>query len=247
MREQVTTGNDSSFKTHCYLCGQPLTENGPTNRDHVPPKRIFPKNARRVVKGGLLVLRTHQNCQSAYARDEEYFFNTLLPNALGGPVGSDLAQDFQHLIRRDSVAALLSETVRRQFDPRPSGLVLPNGLVLQRVQGDRLHRIAWKMVRGLFAVEHGRLLPEDKGRSIGISSPFEQGFPDLFRPLIARPTLGHTPKCFGYVFTDSTTELPDWDGPALHLWVIYLWETYLIHVAFHDPTCACERCLEEPS
>jgi len=44
--------------------------------------------------------------------------------------------------------------------------VLPNGLIVQRVQGDRLTRTIWKIVRGLFAGEHRRFLPEDKARSI---------------------------------------------------------------------------------
>jgi hypothetical protein len=238
---------DWSIKTHCYLCGLPLDLNRPTNRDHVPPRRIFPKKIRSQVRGGLLTLRTHQTCQSAYARDEEYFFNTLLPNALGGPLGPALSEDFQHLIRRDQIAARLSETVRGQFEERPSGLVLPRGMVVQRVVGSRLNRTIWKIVRGLFAVECGALLPEGKARLLGISSPFDQEIPESFRPLIGRPTRGHTPRCFGYVFTDSITELPDWVRPALHLWVLYLWETYLIHAAFHDPTCACEKCLEPAS
>jgi hypothetical protein len=25
-----------------------------------------------------------------------------------------------------------------------------------------------------------------------------------------------------------------WDQPDLHVWVLFLWETYVIHIAFHE-------------
>lgn len=72
--------------------------------------------------GGLMTSRTHERCQSDYARDEEYFCNTLLPNALASRVGPLLAHDFRHLIRQDEIAERLSETVRRQFDELLEGV-----------------------------------------------------------------------------------------------------------------------------
>ena len=101
------------------------------------------------------------------------------------------------------------------------------------------------MVRGLYAVEHDEWLPEDKARSIGFNHPYEPEIPDYVRPLLGRPSHGHTPQCFSYTFTSMKAELKEkWDQPDLHLWVLFLWETYVIHIAFHDPTCDCKTCVE---
>jgi hypothetical protein len=123
--------------------------------------------------------------------------------------------------------------------------VLPHGLIVQRVDGSRLTRIVWKIVRGLFAVERGRFLPEDKARSIQIVGPFEREVPDYIAPFLGRPRHGHTPTCFGHTFTDSS-EVQGWQQEAaLHIWLLELWETHLLYAAFHDPNCACPRCTEE--
>ena len=59
-----------------------------------------------------------------------------------------------------------------------------------------------------------------------------------------RDGIGHTPQCFYYAFTNMKAELPEWDLPDLHVWVLILWQTYVIHIAFHDPTCDCKTCVE---
>ena len=91
-------------------------------------------------------------------------------------------------------------------------MILPSGKVVQRVQGSRLTRVVWKMVRGLYAVEHDQLLPEDKARFIGFNHPHEPEIPDYVRPLLGRPSHGHTPLCFSYTFTSMKAELKEqWD------------------------------------
>lgn len=222
----------------CYLCGQALDE---YNADHVPPRRIFPTAMRPGLKGGLLTLRTHPACQKAYQRDEEYFFNTLLPGALQSGVGPHLAEDFKGLIGRDRPSAKLSETVRRQFEDRPSGLVLPNGLLVQRVEGSRLTRVVWKITRGLFAHHKGLFLPESTPRFIRNHGPFDGEPPDYMRPLMARVGRGHTRECFAYEFADST-EITGWTDAKLNFWLLNFWETHLFFVAFHDPGCQCPKC-----
>jgi hypothetical protein len=233
--------NSPSRSGECYLCGLALDGADETNRDHVPPRRIFPKRIRTQLKVDMLTLRTHSRCQTMFARDEEYFFYTLLPGGLQSKVGEMLAEDFRHLIAHDKIAAKLSASVRRQFEERPSGLVLPNGLVVQRVQGSRLTRIVWKIIRGLFTFERHQFLPEDKARSIQIIGPFDREVPDYIVPLLNRPRLGHTPECLGYTYADSS-EIPAWTGTTLHMWLMVLWERYLLYAAFHDPSCECSRC-----
>jgi hypothetical protein len=234
-----------SVETHCYLCGMAFVEKN-WNRDHVPPRRVFPSAIRRALTSDLLTLRTHVACQQAFARDEEYFFNSLLPNALAGPLGPMLSEDFKALIARDSPAKKLSETIKRNFDTRPSGLILPGGLVVLRVDGDRLTRVVWKIVRGLFAVEYGRFLPEDTARKIEIVGPFDREVPEHIIPLIARPRSGHTLTCFGQTFADSN-EVKEWDGAVLYMCLLEFWGCYLLYAAFHDPDCNCERCARPAS
>ena len=43
----------------------------------------------------------------------------------------------------------LMRKVLREFDPTPSGIILPAGKIVKRFEGKRLARVAWKMVRGL--------------------------------------------------------------------------------------------------
>jgi hypothetical protein len=61
----------------------------------------------------------------------------------------------------------LGRAVLEEFDVRPSGIVLPNGKIVKRLK-PRVHRVAWKIARGLFFIETGRILPERTPRSIAL-------------------------------------------------------------------------------
>ncbi|MGD0917050.1 MAG: hypothetical protein ABSB22_11390 [Thermodesulfobacteriota bacterium] len=50
--------------------------------------------------------------------------------------------------------------VLKEFDKRPSGLILPFGKVAKRFDGQRVWRVVWKIMRGLFLKEIGRFLPD---------------------------------------------------------------------------------------
>ena len=132
---------------------------------HVPPRRFFPSATRASLHQPLLTLNAHPECHKPWGKDEEYFFNSLLPGALDGPLGADLAKDFRASLKHDG-SRRLAEAVLRQFDERPSGLVLPPGRLVQRLDGTRLARVVWKIVRGLYFVERGRVLPEDTPRRL---------------------------------------------------------------------------------
>src|SRR5262249_50873627 len=156
-----------------------------------------PSQIRPTIAVPLLTLKTHSACHAPYGRDEEYTFNTLLPGALQSSVGPQLAHDFKNLIGRDNPAKKLSQTVRRQLEERPSGLVLPHGMMIQRVQGGRIQRLAWKITRGLFAHERQRFLPERTSRLIRMIGPLDDvELSDPTKFLITRPAHGHTLTCF---------------------------------------------------
>ena len=135
--------------TLCYLCGEPIGR-VTASMDHVPPARFFSTALRPTLRRPLLTLRTHPACHSGWDREEEYFYNSLLPSVLDAPLGPSLAADFR-ASQRHPENRRLAETVRRQFERNPGGLHLPPGLLVQRFDGARLTAVAWKIVRGLFA------------------------------------------------------------------------------------------------
>jgi hypothetical protein len=107
-----------------------------------------PKIRRKYNVSQLITLDAHQACNSAYQDDEDYFVRTLTPFARGSEAGNAIYAkvlgDF-----RTGKQVPLTKMVLEEFDPNPSGLLLPGGKVVKRFQGERLRRVAWKIVRGL--------------------------------------------------------------------------------------------------
>src|SRR4051794_27465571 len=110
----------------CYLCGAALSK--PTSRDHVPPKQLFAEEIRRTHHPGLLTIQTHANCNSGYQHDEDYFVNTLAPLAQGSYSGNALLSQVSRTVAAGQNHALVRK-VLREFEHRPSGIVLPSGLI----------------------------------------------------------------------------------------------------------------------
>jgi len=145
--------------TICYLCGKPLAP--PTNVDHPVMLQLFaPEIRRKHNVSKLITLDVHQACNAGYHSDEDYFVRSLMPFARGSEAGNAIyakaLDDF-----RSGKQVLLTKMVLSEFDPNPSGLFLPGGKVVKRFDGERLRRVAWKMVRGLHFHYTGEVLPED--------------------------------------------------------------------------------------
>jgi hypothetical protein len=97
----------------CYLCGKPLAP--PVNMDHVPPRLFFASEIRREYKlTKLLTLPVHQDCNSAWRLDEEYFVHTLLPLARGSTSGEAAHKDFMARYRAGR-NILLATQVKNEF------------------------------------------------------------------------------------------------------------------------------------
>ena len=76
----------------CYLCGQELKTD--INDDHVPPKQFYPKNIRKSQNlSNLLVFKVHENCNSSYQKDEDYFVHSIAPVTLGSFSGNEIFKD----------------------------------------------------------------------------------------------------------------------------------------------------------
>jgi hypothetical protein len=76
-------------------------------------------------------------CNKSYQRDEDYFVTALMPHARGSYAGSAIYKRALERYRGGGKVGLVRK-VLADFDPRPSGLVLPGNQVLQRLDGNRI-------------------------------------------------------------------------------------------------------------
>lgn len=223
--------------TICYLCGEPMGRVQPSS-DHVPPKRWFPTQLRPTLNRQLLTLKTHPECHRGWNLDEDYLFNTVLPNLLDAPLGSALAHDFQRSLEYPENRRL-AEAVARRFTDRPGGLVLPPGRVVQMFDAARIRRVLWKVVRGLYFAEAGRshILPETRPRVIELYGPQDPPAPDLVIAVMGESSRGLVPEVLDYKILVS-------EDPPAQFWDLLLWERYVAFVAFHDVGCRCNACTD---
>jgi len=168
-----------------------------------------PKIRRKYNVSQLITLDAHQACNSAYQDDEDYFVRTLTPFARGSEAGNAIYAkvlgDF-----RTGKQVPLTKMVLEEFDPNPSGLLLPGGKVVKRFQGERLRRVAWKIVRGLHFYHNNEVLPEN-WKSVGVQ---------IYAGETPRPD---DVRCF-VAITPSRGTYPG-----------ALWDRIIVGVTFHDP------------
>lgn len=219
----------------CYLCGSPIPS-GEATPDHVPPKQVYP--SKYLAKGhlkNLFTLPTHEGCNIGYQRDEDYFFQSVGPLAFGTQAGNAFWQDFRVRIRRPQNRGL-TKKVLKEFQPTTeAGLYLPTDKMLKRFEGERVWRVIWKIVRGLFVREYGRGLPEEVPRKFDIGGPDHQP-PKELASLANVPSRGQHPAFFDYRYV-SIKELDNF-----HYWALLFWSQVVFVAAFHDPDCPCDQC-----
>jgi hypothetical protein len=125
----------------------------------------------------------------------------------------------------------------RAVDPAPGGLILPGGKVVKKFEGERLRRVAWKMVRGLHFHHTGEVLPEQCSTvGVKVFSPDEQPTDDVLLFASSTNSRGTYPGIFDYKF-DTFPKANN-----LHYWLLLLWDRLIFRVAFHDRDCACKKC-----
>jgi hypothetical protein len=219
----------------CYLCGKTITED--RSKDHVPPKQFYSHEIRRRFPTALLTLPAHGDCNKSYKLDEEYFVHSLAPTARGSFTADSILKDMGDRFRKGH-QILLGQTVLKEFDFKPSGLVLPGGKIAKRFDGKRVKRILWKIIRGLYFHEFKTLLPESRSFSFEVVSP---GYPpsDIFLLLGDTPRRGHHKAVFDYTYATigSVTLKAD-----VHVWGLLFWDRLICLGFFHDPSCECKAC-----
>jgi len=200
----------------CYLCGLELE--GETNRDHVPPKRIFPEEfPKKHNLDELLTLRAHTNCNAAFQKDEEYFVHSIGPLAYRTYAGASVMARIEDAMKQPQGRALV-EKVGEEFRWETGGIHLPPGLILKTFDGQRVHRVIWKVVRGPFFHEKKELLPEHTPRGFEVFNRKEQPPPTepTMMALLNSPGRTRHPAVFDYKFIDVKGP----NGEPFHLWAL---------------------------
>jgi hypothetical protein len=216
----------------CYLCGKTLSP--PLSRDHVPLRQFYADEIRQRHKPSLLTIPVHSQCNRAYQYDEDYFVNTLAPFALSTYSGNALLREIFRKYRAGEKRGLVNK-VRKEFEKRPSGLILPPGRIAKRFDGKRVHRVAWKIIRGLYFYNFGEVLPENTPNHLEIVPPNEPP-PREFSALPDEPVRGQHPGVFDYKFV----KFPE--VHSFNYWAMLLWDKLIMIMMFHDPTCDCKSC-----
>jgi hypothetical protein len=142
-------GCSSEIMDICYLCGEAISD--AASNDHIPPRQLLPPALRRRFNlSQLAKLPTHRSCNESYSSDEQYFATSLAPIASESPTGQAMVDHFSAQFRSGR-SVPLGYKVLRQFEDRPGGLHLPPDRIVVRLEGDRIERVLWKVIRGLFA------------------------------------------------------------------------------------------------
>jgi hypothetical protein len=149
-------------------CGQPITDADGWNRDHHPQKRFFGRSVRPGVN--MRKLYAHEACNSSFKLDEEYFVAAMPVQAMGSWSADAVFRDFREDVR-DGHWRSLFERVRAQF----GRVELPGGRIPFHAEFERLQRIAWKLARGSYFDQVGRVLPEQTLRTIEVVLPQQAG------------------------------------------------------------------------
>ena len=202
----------------------------------MPPRQFYSKEIRKLHSPNLRTLPTHPACNRAYQLDEEYFIHTMAPMVMESYSGKSVLRELlaQYKNKRN---AKLSKKILSEFEERPSGLILPQGKVIKRIDPERVWRIVWKIIRGLFFFEHKRVLPQDTPRSFKLVSPGEKPPPEFYfiPDDIVR---GQYPGVFDYKYRTFPEVM------SVHLWTMLFWDRLILLAVFHDPACTCEKCNE---
>ncbi len=101
---------------------------------------------------------------------------------------------------------------------------------MHRYDGERISRVAYKIVRGLHFLSTGEVLRHDLTVACTVTTPDDGKPPEhfiAFRDMPEKHSLGHYPGVFAYRFQI----FPESNG---HYWALLLWDLIIVTVAFID-------------
>lgn len=215
----------------CYLCGNRIAES--PSQDHVPPQQFFAPELRRSRNlDRLVTLPAHAACNRAYSADEDYTVAILVATAMGSEAADEIIRHHAAKFKCGSMQGLIRK-VLDSFDQTPSGLVLPRDAVAIRLEGARVERVVWKIVRGLYFHEKSAILPEDTLHTMEMREPENRDLLDLdafWGHVKSQPSLGEYQEVFAYKYLEAQAS-----GARLHAWAMLWWERISYFVAHDDP------------
>ena len=203
----------------------------------MPPKQLYVDDVRKAHSPNLRTIPVHAACNRAYQHDEDYFVNTMAPFARGSYAGDALLKEVFGKYEAGKKRGLVHK-VLQEFEHKPSGIVLPPNLVAKRLEGKRVHRVAWKIIRGLYFHHFKEVLPEWVPNGLEIIPPDRPPPKEFLIGLPDGPIHGQYPGVFDYKFA----KFPDVHN--FNYWAMLLWDRIILIMKFHDPTCHCEHCTQ---
>jgi hypothetical protein len=155
-----------------------------------------------------------------------------LTRTISSPVASDTYAGraaFDEIIRkfRRGTKRGLSVKVLNEFEPRPSGLVLPENKVVKRFEGERIERVVWKIVRGLYFHHHSVVLPGTLPVHVSLTRlQAKESPPEHFLHFMAAGNPedhARYPGAFGYRFANFGD---------VNYWALLIWDCVLVTAMF---------------
>lgn len=121
--------SSSAKKAVCAYCG----EYGPTSRDHVPPKNLFPKPR----TADLITVPACERCHSGSSKDDDYFRAALLTSELleGDPGAERVINELMRSLgsrRFDKIRMFNSVNLEQGYKP----LTIYSPREVTRAEGD---------------------------------------------------------------------------------------------------------------
>ncbi len=218
----------------CYLCGKQIIEN--KNDDHIPPKQFFATEIRKIHNPNLTTLPAHRDCNFSFQLDEGYFVYSLAPMILESYSGRHVYNDMRRRFDEGKNVALVHKMLN-EFDLNPSGLILPGNKIIKRFDRQRISRVIWKIVRGLYYIENKLILPEGTKHRSFYTFPDDRP-PDIFFLLAESNAKGNYPGVFDYMYIKHIHDDITWN-----IWGLLFWDRIITTILFHDVECECPYCV----
>ena len=150
--------------------------------------------------------------------------------------GKELWQDISRRVK-DPQKVGLAATVSKEFQEKHGSLYLPGNKMVKNFDPERVWNVVWKITRGLYFHEKGKVLPKDFfPKSFYIQLEAGKEPPPEFSFVAHAPWRGRHPVVFDYKYVIEE-RLNNFNA-----WAFLLWGAMILMVCFHDPDCPCASC-----
>lgn len=204
----------------CAYCG--TSENLLKDRDHVPPKNLFP----RPRPNNLITVAACKNCHTGTSKDDEYFRIKLCLRDDAGNHSSARANwdSIFRSLKRDEAAGLKKSFLSDLHNIHlytPSGLYAGKGVAYD-VDLERLRKVAERTIRGLYFAESKQPLGLNNEVHVYCNEDLELQPPkvlDQLKLTILNPIATKCPKVIGnniFLYRHQIME----ENPIFSVWVV---------------------------